>query len=112
MKKVIRLTESDLTRIVKRVIMEQETEIKNFEGRINSEISSCLTKPKNFKIPNSCYKPNTNQKQYVDYKQFSKCVSDLKNMDPGIYSTEHRELLKCLQKTFEKVQKPKGNLPG
>ena len=31
MKKIVRLTESDLTRIVKRVIKEQEEEIKNKE---------------------------------------------------------------------------------
>jgi hypothetical protein len=44
MKRIIRLTESDLTRIVKRVIKENEDEDENFWGRVKLDFG----RPKDF----------------------------------------------------------------
>jgi hypothetical protein len=79
MKKVIRLTESDLMRIVKRVINEQETPIKIMECANEVLTISDLTK-----IP-TCLKLGldvmTNKKIPTDFTKIMACGSELSKLD-------------------------------
>ena len=76
MKKIIKLTESDLVNIVRRVIKEQETESQNALQGVNVD-AYCKVKgvpPMVTKILNAL--PKTLKKQAVDFiKKFGKLVS-------------------------------------
>jgi hypothetical protein len=71
MKKIIKLTESDLTRIVKRVISEQESNgkelefilVKNFLKTINPQIRLEINNYKNLDI---LFENFTNEKETLD----------------------------------------------
>ncbi len=95
MKKVIRLTEDDLTRIVKRVIKEQSTPTEEQKKKVKQQMDVCLTKFPKLKTymnldasdltgilwmtvaPDFLLTDNLKQVK-SDYLQFEACVKNLK----------------------------------
>ena len=95
MKKVIRLTEDDLTRIVKRVISEQPVPTEDQKRKVKKQMDSCLSKFPSLKsymgldasdltgmlwmfvAPDFLLTDNL-KKVKSDYLQFEACVKNLK----------------------------------
>jgi len=99
MKKVVRLTESDLVRIVKRVILEQSVNCEDDFKKIESSLESDY-EDKGWGIN----KLNKNSKGMSEYV----CLKDHKDYIKKIIPTITNENLKCVQNKMTNFCKTEG----
>lgn len=91
MKKVVRLSESDLDRIVKKVLKEQSVDEK------------CADKIKGIKVPESCKPPVASDQKF----NMKKCYDDIKKESPDVQK-KIKEYLLCLTAKLPDIGFPKA----
>ena len=105
-KKIIRLTESDLARIVKRVLMENETDpMADFNKCFKSSGLDIETMPECNKLIGVLTNPET--KEYPDP---TACLTEVSikiiNVNPFTVPLKINEISSCLINTYNKSQNP------
>jgi hypothetical protein len=107
MKKVIRLTESDLTRIVKRVIQEQSEHVKNLYKSWANKRSGNPEKALSIIDDVFKYQNKLSKKDFAQYSSYEELVGDLNRIKQDAKSTdatklyEDSELLVLAANTWE-----------
>jgi hypothetical protein len=105
-KKIIRLTESDLARIVKRVLMENETDpMADFNKCFKSSGLDIETMPECNKLIGVLTNPET--KEYPDPAACAACLTEVSiNVNPFTAPLKIAEISRCLFNTYNKSQNP------
>lgn len=107
MKKVIRLTESDLTRIVKRVINEQSEHVKNLYKSWANKRSGNLEKALSIMDDVLKYQKQLSKKDFAQYSSYEELVGDLNKIKQASKSEdvtkiyEDKDLLVMAANTWE-----------